>query len=126
MFTLFLSFGDYDSFIQLNIHEDTFEVLLNFLEDDLFLLLFYNKLSDFFLCRDMECSRDASIPSYSSLFDPGKQTEIDNTAQADNMRQEGTLNELSSIDCLKLQLSEQYPLHPYSNANFSKCGKNKA
>lgn len=81
-------------------------------------MLCYYKLDDFFLCRAAECSRDASLPSYSGLFETGKQTEIDNTGQVDNTRQEGALNELSSTDCLKLQFSEQYPFHSLSNLNL--------
>ncbi|KAM7475634.1 hypothetical protein LguiB_022877 [Lonicera macranthoides] len=68
--------------------------------------------------RDIECSRDASFPSYSGFFDSGKQTEIDNI-QVDNTRQDGcsSLNELSSTACLNLQLDE-YSYNPYSNLNL--------
>ncbi|XP_017251659.1 agamous-like MADS-box protein AGL65 isoform X1 [Daucus carota subsp. sativus] len=73
--------------------------------------------------RDPVCSRDISLPSYSGLFETGKETDIDNTGQIDNTRQESSLNEPSSTDCLKLQLSEHYPFHAYSNLNLANAGK---
>ncbi|KAF8378698.1 hypothetical protein HHK36_030047 [Tetracentron sinense] len=59
--------------------------------------------------RDMVCSTDASLPSYSGYFGTGKQTEIDNSGQ-----EGGILNELSRSACLRLQVGGQYPYPPYS------------
>lgn len=58
------------------------------------------------------CCRDISLPSYSGLFGTGKEAEIDHT------RQESSVNETSTTDCLKLHLGEQYPFHPYSSLNL--------
>ena len=74
-------------------------------------------------CRDAVCSRDILLPSYSGLFETAKETDIDNMGQIDNTRQESSLNEPSTTDCLKLQLSEQYPFHAYSNLNLPTTGK---
>ncbi|XP_017217155.2 agamous-like MADS-box protein AGL30 [Daucus carota subsp. sativus] len=74
-------------------------------------------------CRDAVCSRDILLPSYSGLFETAKETDIDNMGQIDNTRQESSLNEPSTTDCLKLQLSEQYPFHAYSNLNLPTMGK---
>ncbi|KAL8098114.1 hypothetical protein AgCh_031035 [Apium graveolens] len=67
--------------------------------------------------RDTVCSRDISLPSYSGLLETGKEAEIDHT------RQESSVNETSTTDCLKLHLSEQYPFHPYSNLDLPAVGK---
>uniref|UniRef100_A0A5B6YHZ7 Putative agamous-like MADS-box protein AGL17 n=1 Tax=Davidia involucrata TaxID=16924 RepID=A0A5B6YHZ7_DAVIN len=75
--------------------------------------------------RDVVCSTDASLPTYSGYFGPEK-TEIENTGQVDSTRQEsGTLNELDSTACLKLHFNEQYPYHPYSNLNLPEAKKLK-
>lgn len=63
------------------------------------------------------CSREISLPSYSGLFETGKEAEIDHT------RQESSVNGTSATDCLKLHLSEQYPFHPYSSLNLPAVGK---
>ncbi|KAA8540976.1 hypothetical protein F0562_024886 [Nyssa sinensis] len=75
--------------------------------------------------RDVDCSTDASFPTYSSYFGPGK-TDIENTERVDNTRQEGgALNELDSPACLRLHVNEQYPYHPYSNLNLPEAKKLK-
>nr|DAD34908.1 TPA_asm: hypothetical protein HUJ06_005548 [Nelumbo nucifera] len=57
--------------------------------------------------RDLECSTDASIPSYSGFFSACK-TEVDSSGQESN-----ALNELSRNACLRLQLGGQYPYPSY-------------
>uniref|UniRef100_A0A5B6YI32 Putative agamous-like MADS-box protein AGL17 n=1 Tax=Davidia involucrata TaxID=16924 RepID=A0A5B6YI32_DAVIN len=75
--------------------------------------------------RDVECSTDASLTTYSGYFGPGK-TEIENTEQVDNARQEGgVLNELDRTAGLRLYVNEQYPYHPYSNLNVPEAKKLK-
>ncbi|KAK9278393.1 hypothetical protein L1049_027958 [Liquidambar formosana] len=69
--------------------------------------------------RDVDCSADASFSGYAGYFGTGKQSEIDNTGQVDNTVQNGgALSEMSTTECLRLQLSEQYPYPPYSGLNF--------
>ncbi|KAI8018962.1 Agamous-like MADS-box protein AGL65 [Camellia lanceoleosa] len=73
--------------------------------------------------RDVECSTDHSLPTYSGYFGPGK-TEIENTRQVDNTRQEGgALHGLDSTACLRLQLNEQYSYHPYSGLDLQEAKK---
>lgn len=68
---------------------------------------------------DMECSTSSSFSGYAGYYGTGKQSEFDNTGQVDNVGQSGgSLNELSSNGCLRLQLSDQYPYPPYSRFNF--------
>ncbi|KAK9119219.1 hypothetical protein Scep_017312 [Stephania cephalantha] len=62
--------------------------------------------------REMECTTDASLPSYSAYFGTGKQPEIDSSGQEGN-----GLHDLSRNACLGLQLSDQYP--PYSQYNLN-------
>ncbi|XP_042501820.1 agamous-like MADS-box protein AGL30 isoform X2 [Macadamia integrifolia] len=60
--------------------------------------------------RDLECSTDLSMPSYSGYFGTGKQTEVDSSG-----KECGAMNdELSRNACLSLQLGGQYPYPPYS------------
>ncbi|KAJ4974244.1 hypothetical protein NE237_007418 [Protea cynaroides] len=59
--------------------------------------------------RDLECTTDPCLPSYSGYFCTGKQTEVDGSVQNG-----GALNELSRDGCLRLQLGGQYPYPPYS------------
>lgn len=67
--------------------------------------------------RDTVCSRNMALPSYSDLFETGKEAEMDHT------RQESSVNETSTTDCLKLHLSEEHPYHPYSSLNLPAVGK---
>ncbi|KAL5749195.1 hypothetical protein ACOSP7_023798 [Xanthoceras sorbifolium] len=69
--------------------------------------------------RDIGCSDNAPIPGYSGFLGTGKEIEVDNLGQADNMGHGGgALNELSSSACLSLQLGEQYSYPPYDNLNM--------
>ncbi|THF97817.1 hypothetical protein TEA_007361 [Camellia sinensis var. sinensis] len=73
--------------------------------------------------RDVECSTDHSLPTYSGYFGPGK-AEIENTRHVDNPRQEGgALHGLDSTACLRLQLNEQYSYHPYSGLDLQEAKK---
>ncbi|KAA8542444.1 hypothetical protein F0562_023420 [Nyssa sinensis] len=75
--------------------------------------------------RDVECSTDASLPTYSGYFGPGK-TEIENMGPVVGTRQDaGTLNELDSTACLRVHANEQYSYPPYSNLNLSDVKKLK-
>ncbi|KAJ0105187.1 hypothetical protein Patl1_18776 [Pistacia atlantica] len=68
---------------------------------------------------DMGCSEDGSIPGYSSFLGNGKEIEVGNSVQADNMGHGGgALNELSTSACLSLQLGEQYSYPPYSSLDM--------
>ncbi|XP_043706628.1 agamous-like MADS-box protein AGL65 isoform X2 [Telopea speciosissima] len=58
--------------------------------------------------RDLDCSTDLSLPSYSGYFCTGKQIDVDSSAQG------GAMNELSRNACLRLQLGGQYSYPPYS------------
>ncbi|XP_010258315.1 PREDICTED: agamous-like MADS-box protein AGL65 isoform X2 [Nelumbo nucifera] len=57
--------------------------------------------------RDLDCSTDASIPSFSTYFTAVK-PEVDSSGQ-----EGGALDELSRNACLRLQLGGQYPYPPY-------------
>ncbi|XP_068636590.1 agamous-like MADS-box protein AGL65 isoform X2 [Aristolochia californica] len=59
--------------------------------------------------RDVECSAGASAPSFSSYFNTTKPNEIDRSGQ-----EGGTLNELNSNECLRLQPGDQFPFEPYN------------
>ncbi|XP_077213218.1 agamous-like MADS-box protein AGL65 [Tasmannia lanceolata] len=65
--------------------------------------------------RDIGCSSSASIPSYSSYFSTGKQTEINRSGQE-------VFNEVSPNACLGLQLGGQYP---YQSLNLNLLGEKK-
>eukprot|EP00262_Sarcandra_glabra_P015369 TRINITY_DN4734_c0_g1_i1.p1 TRINITY_DN4734_c0_g1~~TRINITY_DN4734_c0_g1_i1.p1 ORF type:complete len:348 (-),score=51.61 TRINITY_DN4734_c0_g1_i1:342-1385(-) len=64
--------------------------------------------------RDMECSTESSLPSYSSYFSTSNQSEIDKSG--------GALNELSQNASLRQQLGAQFPYHPY---NLNLMSENK-
>lgn len=69
--------------------------------------------------RDMGCSEDAHISSYSGFLGTGKEIEVGNSGQAENMEHGGgNLTELSNSACLSLQLGEQYSYPPYSSLNL--------
>lgn len=69
--------------------------------------------------RDMGCSEDAHISSYSGFLGAGKEIEVGNSGQAENMEHGGgNLNELSNNACISLQLGEQYSYPPYSSLNL--------
>ncbi|OVA12187.1 Transcription factor [Macleaya cordata] len=70
--------------------------------------------------RDMECSADPSLHSYSGYLGTGKQAEIDSSGQDG-----GSLHELSRNACLRLQLGAQFPYPPY-NLNLMNNKKFKA
>ncbi|KAI7986105.1 Agamous-like MADS-box protein AGL65 [Camellia lanceoleosa] len=75
--------------------------------------------------RDIECSNNPSLSTFSSFFSPHK-TEIENTRQVDVTGQEGgALNELDYAACLRLQLREQYPCQPYSSLDLHDAKKLK-
>nr|XP_029118789.1 agamous-like MADS-box protein AGL65 isoform X5 [Elaeis guineensis] len=57
--------------------------------------------------RDIGCSTDTSIQSYSGYFNTGKQ------AEANDQLQEDSLHEFSQNACLRLQLGGQYPYQSY-------------
>ncbi|XP_065877500.1 agamous-like MADS-box protein AGL65 isoform X2 [Euphorbia lathyris] len=76
--------------------------------------------------RDIECSTDPSLPGFSGYYDTGKQTEIENAAAIDNMRQgNGVLSNLNGNACLNAQLDEQFSYPPYSSLNFPEIKKPK-
>ncbi|XP_059644085.1 agamous-like MADS-box protein AGL65 isoform X2 [Cornus florida] len=80
---------------------------------------------NFLLQRDVECSTDAALPTFSGYFGSGK-TEIENTVQIDNTGQEGgALNELGSTGCVRQELSEPYQYNPYSTLNLPEAKKLK-
>ncbi|KAF9622847.1 hypothetical protein IFM89_034279 [Coptis chinensis] len=58
--------------------------------------------------RDLECSTDASVPSYSGYFGTGKQAEIDGSGQDGS-----AMHDLNGNACLRLQLGGQYHYPPY-------------
>ena len=67
----------------------------------------------------MDCSEDATIPGYSGFLGTGKEIEVGNSGQADNMGQGGgNFNELSNSACLSLQLGEQYSYTLYNSLNL--------
>ncbi|KAM7483326.1 hypothetical protein LguiB_007909 [Lonicera macranthoides] len=66
--------------------------------------------------REIKCSRDASLPSYSGFFESAKHTEIDNIGQVDNTRQEGV--SLSNMNSLNLQIDDRFAYNPFSNLNL--------
>lgn len=69
--------------------------------------------------RDMGCSEDAHISSYSGFLGAGKEIEVGNSGQAENMEHGGgILNELSNSACISLQLGEQYSYPPHSSLNL--------
>lgn len=76
----------------------------------------YKLLNDYFDCREIKCSIDASLPSYSGFFESAKHTEIDNTGQVENTRQEGV--SLSDMNSLNLQIDDQFAYNPFSNLNL--------
>ncbi|XP_022738272.1 agamous-like MADS-box protein AGL65 isoform X3 [Durio zibethinus] len=69
--------------------------------------------------RDTECSVNGSLACSSGYFGSGKQTEIGNSGQVDNVVQENNaLNELGSNAWMNLQLGEQYLYPPYVASNL--------
>lgn len=68
--------------------------------------------------RDMDCSTDPSLPTYSSYFGSGK-TAIDSTIQGHNTGVEDT------TAWLRLQLDEQYPYPSYGGLDLPDAKKLK-
>lgn len=71
---------------------------------------------NFLLPRDMDCSTDPSLPTYSSYFGSGK-TAIDSTIQGHNTGVEDT------TAWLRLQLDEQYPYPSYGGLDLPDAKK---
>lgn len=71
----------------------------------------------------LEGPRNVSLPSCSSLIYNGKETEIDNTGQIDEITQGTAMDDLSAISCLRLQLGSQQPYYPYNNPAIPEAKK---
>ncbi|KAK6925022.1 Transcription factor, MADS-box, partial [Dillenia turbinata] len=63
--------------------------------------------------REIDCTTDAMLPSFSSYFGTGMKGDTDSSGQDAN-----TLDDLAGSACLRLQLSEQYPYNPYCSLNL--------